>query len=191
MGVSLVAVAKPRHLSVMPAQAGIQSPSPPSLDSRFRGNDATCPFLPEHGSRRATKVERLNGSCYFKSRVMDARLREGISLFNEGRFFESHEAWESLYQDTEAANKPFLEGLIQLAAAFRLVRDFGELKGPVRMIYQALIRLENYQPAFLHIRVQKLCVAMEAWAKEAEAAGAPPSPATIPKIQLKRFKWLS
>ena len=118
---------------------------------------------------------------------MDARLRDGIRLFNEGEFFASHEVFETFYQDTEADNKPFLEGLIQLAAAFRLFVDFGEVKGPVRMIYQALIRFENFQPAFLQVKVNELCQAAEAWAKAAEAATAKPSLAAIPKISLQRF----
>ena len=84
---------------------------------------------------------------------MDARLREGIGLFNERRFFECHEVLEALYHETDAANKPFIEGLIQLAAAFRIFCEFGEVKGPVRMIYQALVRFENYQPDFLQVRV--------------------------------------
>lgn len=117
---------------------------------------------------------------------MDARLREGISLFNEGRFFESHEILEDLYHETGDANKAFLEGLIQLAAAFRLFADFGAIQGPVRMIYQALIRFENYQPAFLQVKVKELCETMEAWAKQTEAAGANPA-SSIPKIRLQRF----
>lgn len=121
---------------------------------------------------------------------MDARLREGISLFNDRRFFESHEIWEQLYQDTEDANKPFLEGLIQLAAALRLYADFGEVKGPVRMIYQALIRLENYQPAYLNVKVKELCETMEAWAKQAEALGSKP-PVSIPTISLDGFSFFS
>ena len=79
---------------------------------------------------------------------MNARLREGIRLFNEGQFFECHEIWEGFYHETDEANKPFVEGLIQLAAAFRMFCDFQEVKGPVRMMHQALIRFENYQPAF-------------------------------------------
>ena len=94
-----------------------------------------------------------------------------------GRFFECHEVLEEFYQETEDANKPFLEGLIQLAAAFRLFADFGEVKGPVRMIYQALIRFENYQPAHLEFRVKDLSESMEAWAKEAERRGGKPSTA--------------
>lgn len=122
---------------------------------------------------------------------MDDRLRQGVDLFNEGRFFESHEILEGFYQDTEDAHKPFIEGLIQLAVAFRIFNEFGELKGPVRMIYQALIRFENYQPAFLQVRVKELSEAMEAWAKAAEAAGATPISQAIPKIPLQRFSFFS
>lgn len=122
---------------------------------------------------------------------MDARLREGISLFNEGRYFECHEAWEAFYQETEDTNKAFIEGLIGLAAAFRLFCDFGEVKGPVRMIYQSLIRLENYQTVYLQIRVRDLSKAAEAWAKLAEKSGAQPEVSTIPKIQYRRFSFFS
>ena len=113
---------------------------------------------------------------------MDARLREGIGLFNAGRFFESHEILEQFYQGAEEVNKPFLEGLIELAVAFRLHTDFGEIKGPVRMIYQALIRFENYQTTYLGIRVKDLSEAVETWAKAAEAGGKPL--ASTPKIPL-------
>lgn len=122
---------------------------------------------------------------------MDARLRDGIDLFNGGKFFESHEVLEGFYHDTADENKAFLEGLIGLAAAFRLFRDFTEIKGPVRMIYQALIRLENYQPAFLNVDVKDLCQGAESWAKAAEVAEIAPSPSSIPKIKLQRFSFFS
>ncbi len=117
---------------------------------------------------------------------MDARLREGIRLFNAGRFFESHEALEGFYIHAEEEHKAFLEGLIGLAAAFRLFRDFGEVQGPVRMIYQSLIRLENYQPTYLRVRVGDLIRAMESWAKKAQADGGAVQD-SIPKIRLRRF----
>lgn len=122
---------------------------------------------------------------------MDARLRDGIGLFNESKFFECHEVLEDLYHQTEEENKPFFEGLIGLAAAFRLFCEFGEVKGPVRLIYQALIRLENYQPAFLQIDVKGLCAAAEAWAKAAEIPGAKPTASNIPKVKTQRFGFFS
>jgi len=114
---------------------------------------------------------------------MDARLREGIRLFNAGRFFESHETLEGFYLESDDEHKPFLEGLIQLATAFRIFCDFGEVKGPVRMIYQALVRFENYQPAYLEIQVKELMEAAEGWAKAAETGGSK-NQTSIPKISL-------
>ena len=121
---------------------------------------------------------------------MDARLREGIRLFNEQQFFECHEILEPYFQETEAPNKPFLEGLIQLAAAFRLYREFGEIKGPVRMVHQALVRFENYQPSFLEICVNELSQAAEAWARAAENAADRVSSA-LPKIKLQKRTFFS
>lgn len=117
---------------------------------------------------------------------MDARLREAIDLFNQGRFFEAHENWEMLYQSAEINDKPFLEALIQLSAACRLIDDFGEIRGPVKLIYQALIRFENYQPTYLDIKVADLVVAMEAWAKELEASGVR-GQKPVPTIAVRRF----
>jgi predicted metal-dependent hydrolase len=119
---------------------------------------------------------------------MDGRLREGINLFNQGRFFEAHETWETLYQDAEQKDKPFIEGLIQLSAACRLIEDFGEIRGPVKLIYQALIRFENYQPTYLDVKVADLATTMEAWAKELEASGLR-GQKPVPMIAVRRFRF--
>jgi predicted metal-dependent hydrolase len=122
---------------------------------------------------------------------MDARLREGVGLFNEQRFFECHEVLEGLYQETDVAHKPFLEGLIQLAVAFRIFREFGEVRGPVRMIRQALVRFENYQPVFLQVRVQEMTEALEGWATQAEQSAVSPESSSIPIIPLQHFSFFS
>lgn len=118
---------------------------------------------------------------------MDARLREGISLFNAQKFFECHEVLEGFYQETEVAHKPFLEGLVQVAAALRMFVDFGEVKGPVRMVRQALIRFEEYQPNFLQIKVKELHDSMNHWAQTVEKGGT----AEIPRITLQHFSFFS
>jgi len=115
---------------------------------------------------------------------VDARLREGIRLFNAGRYFAAHEALEDFYQRAEEMHRPFLEALIQLAAALRLAYDFDEVKGPARMARQALIRLENYLPAYLGIKVAGLMQAAEIWADETEKGG---KAAAAPKISTQFF----
>lgn len=119
---------------------------------------------------------------------MDASLREGIRLFNAREFFASHERLEEAYARAEERDKPFLEAIIELAVALRIFCDLEETAGPVRMIHQALIRLENYQPAYLRVKVKPLIGAMEEWAAAAKRSG--PAEAArlrerIPKIGLR------
>ena len=120
---------------------------------------------------------------------MDARLRKGIRLFNAGRFFAAHEVLEDLYLETrEKQDKPFLEGIIALSVAFRLFCDFGDVDGPVRMIRQALVRLENYSPSYSRVKINDLIHALEEWTEKAKAGGNtnPPASKGIPKILMSR-----
>ncbi len=41
----------------------------------------------------------------------------GLAEFRRGRFFEAHEEWELLWNESQGDDKAFLQGLIQLAAA--------------------------------------------------------------------------
>jgi predicted metal-dependent hydrolase len=45
------------------------------------------------------------------------KYREGIELFNAGEFFDAHEALEDVWREAGGAEKPFLQGLIQIAVA--------------------------------------------------------------------------
>ena len=49
---------------------------------------------------------------------VDARIAEGIQLFNSRKFFEAHEALEAVWLNAAGDEKIFLHGLIQVAAAF-------------------------------------------------------------------------
>ena len=42
----------------------------------------------------------------------------GLRCFHSGAFFEAHEHWESVWLAAQEPEKTFLQGLIQIAAAF-------------------------------------------------------------------------
>ena len=44
-----------------------------------------------------------------------------VEHFNAGRFFESHEDWETIWHEAEGAHRLWLQGLIQVAAGFHHV----------------------------------------------------------------------
>lgn len=65
----------------------------------------------------------------------------GVSLFNADRFWDAHEAWEELWLAAEGDDKQFLQGLIQLAAAYVHVQR-GTFSGGMRLFDAAIARLE-------------------------------------------------
>ncbi|HEX6160699.1 MAG TPA: DUF309 domain-containing protein [Thermoanaerobaculia bacterium] len=70
---------------------------------------------------------------------------EGISLFNAHQFWHAHEAWEHDWLTATDPHKQFLQGLIQLAAAYHHVQR-GTYRGGVRLFDAALRRLAPFPP---------------------------------------------
>ncbi|HUP44961.1 MAG TPA: DUF309 domain-containing protein [Thermoanaerobaculia bacterium] len=69
----------------------------------------------------------------------------GIDHFNQLEFWEAHEAWEELWLAASTDIEQYLQGLIQLAAAYHHVRR-GTLRGAVRLFDAALRRLAPFPP---------------------------------------------
>lgn len=71
---------------------------------------------------------------------------QGVARFNALEFWEAHEAWERLWLASSGDEKRFLQGLIQLAAAYHHVRR-GTFRGAVRLFDAALEKLEPFPEA--------------------------------------------
>jgi predicted metal-dependent hydrolase len=71
------------------------------------------------------------------------KLTEGVQLFNEKEFWHAHESWEELWLEAGTDLHQYLQGLIQLAAAYHHVQR-GTTRGAVRLFDAALKRLEAF-----------------------------------------------
>lgn len=65
----------------------------------------------------------------------------GIELFNQGRFFECHEAWEEVWKRSHGNEKLFYQGLIQAAVAI-LHAERGNRDGARRLWAKARAKLD-------------------------------------------------
>jgi predicted metal-dependent hydrolase len=77
-------------------------------------------------------------------------LAEGVQLFNERKFWHAHEAWEKIWLESEGEQKRFLQGLIQLSAAYHHVRK-GTFGGAMRLFDAALTKLAPFPDGYLGI----------------------------------------
>jgi len=71
------------------------------------------------------------------------KLLEGTELFNKKEFWHAHESWEELWLEAGTDLHQYLQGLIQLAAAYHHVKR-GTTRGAVRLFDAALKRLEAF-----------------------------------------------
>lgn len=86
----------------------------------------------------------------------DGPLAGGLRLYDSGEFFTAHEAWESVWLKAPEPTKTFLQGLIQVTAAFHHWQR-GNRLGTLLLLQAALRRLEKYPPVFGGICVARLC----------------------------------
>ena len=82
--------------------------------------------------------------------VHPSSLLSGIELFNEQKFWHAHEAWERIWLASEGDVRRFLQGLIQLAAAYHHVQR-GTFRGGVRLFDAAFEKLSGFPEGFLGV----------------------------------------
>ena len=112
---------------------------------------------------------------------------QGIELFNEGEYFEAHEAWEEIWHMAAGPRHAFYQGMIQCAVALEHYRR-GNPRG-VRSLYDSYRpKFKDLPGVFMGLEVPQFLAAMEASLRPALVAGvvAPVvlDTATVPRIVL-------
>lgn len=72
----------------------------------------------------------------------ETELMRGAALFNAGRYFAAHEAWEQIWRGAAGVDRTILQGLIQSAAAM-LHRERGNPRGAARLLSKARGKLAH------------------------------------------------
>jgi hypothetical protein len=108
--------------------------------------------------------------------------RRGIQQFNTGRFFDAHETWEEVWLRSPEPEKTFLQGIIQIAAAFHHYSQ-GNARGAQSLLQAGLGRLAGFPDVHSGIALGALRAAVQAWA-DALAGSRDPRPENrFPRIE--------
>jgi predicted metal-dependent hydrolase len=100
-------------------------------------------------------------------------LAEGLRLYDAGEYFAAHEAWEDVWLRAQEPEKMFLQGLIQVTAAFHHLQR-NNPQGTAQLLQAALGRLERYPARFIGISVASLCDDIRECLRALEANGPAP-----------------
>ncbi len=106
------------------------------------------------------------------------QFQRGTALFNAGKFFEAHEVWEELWLAAPEPEKTFLQGLIQVAAAFHH-HGRGNSRGTQSLLTAGLAKLARFPDRHGGLDLADLRAGAKQWAasfgagKDAEALKPP------------------
>lgn len=108
----------------------------------------------------------------------DPNYLAGIDLFNRGEYFEAHEVWEDLWNACPAADRRFVQALIQAAVA---VHHFGRgnYPGAARLFGSGKRYMEPYRPAFHGLDVGDFWRQVEAHVAPALGPAGVPGPPPV------------
>jgi predicted metal-dependent hydrolase len=118
------------------------------------------------------------GACGRMRRVLPNHLDHGIRLFNNGAFFEAHEALEDVWRAAPVAEKKFFQGLIQIAVALHHHGN-GNVVGARSVLRRAFRNLSLYPEGFGGIDAAGLLHSISDWQRALDDGT--PVPA-LPKI---------
>ena len=107
-------------------------------------------------------------------------LAEGLRHYDAGEFFAAHEFWEIVWLAALEPDKTFLQGLIQVTAAFHHVRRNNYI-GAERLLSAALRKLEPYPPTYARLYVTPLCDDIR-HTLQTLRSGEPPPKLVVPRI---------
>jgi uncharacterized protein len=109
--------------------------------------------------------------------------RRGIEDFNAGRFFEAHEVWEEIWLRSPEPEKTFMQGIIQVAAAFHH-HSRGNARGTRNLLQAALERLEPFPDGHCGIDLATIRTEVKKWVAELGAGRVPGVETPFPQIKL-------
>lgn len=112
---------------------------------------------------------------------------QGIDLFNEGRFFECHEAWEEIWKRSDGEVKLFYQGLIQAAVAI-LHAQRGNLEGAKSLYEKARQKLDSIPDHHMGIALGEMRAALAEFIEVViRADGSPlPEPPRLRRVGSRR-----
>jgi predicted metal-dependent hydrolase len=90
----------------------------------------------------------------------------GVQQFDAGAYFEAHEDWEELWRAaTDATERTWLQGMIQVAAALHKLRVIHDTDAALRLFTKALAKLSASPSTMRGIDVESFRTAIAACAR--------------------------
>jgi hypothetical protein len=126
----------------------------------------------------------IRPSGTMKSAERKKKFEEGLAHFNAKKFFEAHEFWEEIWLVEAEPEKTFLQGLIQITAAFHH-RHRGNPEGTELLLAAGIVKLSRFPHDHRGLAIGTLRENAKQWAR-AVGKGDDLGEEALPKLRRAR-----
>lgn len=106
-------------------------------------------------------------------------LQKGITEFNQGEFYACHDTLEAIWMEAEYDEKPFYQGILQIAVAFYHLGNLNWRGGAI-LLGEGLGRLRKFEPVHQQVDVARLVDDAFDWLSRVQEAG----PEGLPELMV-------
>ena len=99
-----------------------------------------------------------------KSNEKREKFERGLEHFNAREFFEAHEVWEEVWLVEDEPEKTFLQGIIQIAAAFHHYRR-GNSDGAESLLAAGIVKISRFPAQHRGLAIHNLRDEARLWAR--------------------------
>jgi uncharacterized protein len=99
-----------------------------------------------------------------KSGEKEEKFERGLRHFNAREFFEAHEVWEEVWLVEDEPEKTFLQGIIQIAAAFHHYRR-GNSEGAETLLAAGIVKITRFPANHRGLAIHELGQEAKVWAR--------------------------
>ncbi|HEY9738490.1 MAG TPA: DUF309 domain-containing protein [Trichocoleus sp.] len=96
--------------------------------------------------------------------------QQGIEQFNQGEYYACHDTLEAIWMEAPASEKPFYQGILQLAVALYHLGNHN-WQGAAMLFGEGLRRLQPYEPSHFGVDVAGLVDCGFAWLTALQTLG--------------------
>jgi uncharacterized protein len=110
----------------------------------------------------------------------DAAFAEGVALYEAGRYWHAHEAWEPLWRAAaDDAHRRLLQGLIQVSAALYKLTECADAEACARILDRAAGKLRGLPEVLGGVDVGALREGVDRCAAEVRGGRVDPAPPRV------------
>ena len=99
-----------------------------------------------------------------RSSEKQEKFERGLKHFNAREFFEAHEVWEEVWLTEDEPEKTFLQGIIQIAAAFHHYRR-GNSDGAETLLAAGIVKISRFPEQHRGLAIHDLREEAKLWAR--------------------------